>query len=83
MPLDPPRELARNLCSVVRVVGAGFGAVAACGWIAERALSLQNPVAPVVDFVFNRALYIVALLAIVSTLVAIERRRASPRAVSP
>jgi hypothetical protein len=47
----------------IRTGGALLSGLAACGWIGERALGLGNPIAPVVDFAFQRGLYLVAFLA--------------------
>jgi HupE / UreJ protein len=60
----------------LRIGGASFAAVAACGWLGERALKLQNPVAPVVDLVFQRGIYVAGLLAIAAIVVTLRRRRA-------
>jgi hypothetical protein len=49
--------------ALVRVAGAGFAAVAACGWIVERALGWHNPVAAPVDGLFRHGPLVVALLA--------------------
>ncbi len=59
----------------LRIGGAGFAAVAACGWLGERAFRLSNPVAPLVDFVFQRGLYVAALLAIAAIVVTARLRR--------
>ena len=51
-----------------RVGGAGFAAVAALGWMADRALGWANPVDPVVDALAAHALWVVAFLAAASLL---------------
>lgn len=48
----------------VRIGGAIFGAVASLGWIAERALALQNPVDPLVNALAHHPVILVSLLAI-------------------
>ncbi|MFT3773958.1 MAG: HupE/UreJ family protein [Minicystis sp.] len=53
----------------VRVAGAAFGAVAACGWVAERALAVHNPVAGIVEAVFKLAPVVIAILAVSVTVV--------------
>ena len=52
----------------VRVLGAGFAAVAAVGWTAERALGWANPVDAVVDALATHAPWVVALLAAAAVL---------------
>jgi hypothetical protein len=54
------------LYPAVRRVGAGFGAVAACCWIAERAFAFQNPMAFLVRPGPPQALTLLALLALTS-----------------
>lgn len=53
----------------VRVAGACFGAAAAIGWMAERALNWPNPVGLMVDAVAHRAVWVAAMLACLSLLV--------------
>lgn len=53
----------------VRVAGACFGAAAAIGWMAERALNWPNPVGLMVDAVTHRAVWVAAMLACLSLLV--------------
>ncbi|MDB6077647.1 MAG: hypothetical protein JWO82_1394 [Akkermansiaceae bacterium] len=68
----------------VRIPGAIFAGVAALGWIAERALSLPNPLDAPVEAIATRAGWIVAALAIFSiaalaqTKVATLRQSRSP-----
>ncbi|QRN95018.1 HupE/UreJ family protein [Archangium violaceum] len=60
--------------ATVRIVGASLGAVAACGWIAERAFSIQNPIAPLVEAGSHQALAGIVLLATLSVIVAARSR---------
>jgi hypothetical protein len=46
----------------VRLVGAGFAAVCALGWILERAFNLANPLAPVVDWLASPPAWLVAAI---------------------
>lgn len=65
---------------VLRASGAAFAAIAACGWVGERALGLRDPVAPVVDAVFAHGRGLAALLAIVAVATEIRRRTAGSAA---
>ena len=58
----------------LRVGGAAFAAVAACGWVGERAFGLRNPTAAVVDSVFQHGPELAALLAIGAVGMEIRRR---------
>ena len=58
----------------VRVAGACFGAAAAIGWMAERALNWPNPVGLMVDAVAHRAVWVAAMLACLSLLVTAWQR---------
>lgn len=51
-----------------RVLGACFAAVAAAGWMADRALGWANPIDPVVDALASHALWIVTLLAVAAVI---------------
>jgi hypothetical protein len=57
----------------LRVAGAGFAAVAAIGWIVERALGWRNPMNALVDGLFHRGPLAVALLAGASILTLLSR----------
>jgi len=48
----------------VRLLGASISAVAACGWVAERALGLSNPVGPWVEQASHHAGWAFSLLAV-------------------
>jgi len=54
---------------VVRTGGALFGAVAASGWIAERALGLATPIPGIVEAVAAHATWIVVALALLAVAV--------------
>ena len=54
--------------SAFRMLGAGFAAAAAVGWIAERALDCNNPVGPVVDVLATHAFWVVATLAVTAVI---------------
>ena len=71
------------LYSVVRIGGAVVAAVAACGWIAERAMGIANPVAPVIEYATARPIAGVVLLAAASVMVEIGRRRSGSFAAKP
>jgi hypothetical protein len=58
----------------VRVAGACFGAAAAIGWMAERALNWPNRVGLMVDAVAHRAVWVAAMLACLSLLVTAWQR---------
>lgn len=66
----------------VRVLGAGFAAVAATGWMAERALGWANPVNPAVDALAAHALWVVALLAVASVLAKVVQAMSQQRGVA-
>lgn len=53
---------------VFRVLGACFAAVAATGWMAERALGWANPIDPAVDAVASHALWVVTLLTVAAVI---------------
>ena len=44
----------------LRITGACFGAAAAIGWMAERALNWPNPVGSIVDTLAHRAVWVAA-----------------------
>jgi hypothetical protein len=67
---------------VVRVLGAGFAAVAAAGWTAERALGWANPVDAVVDALAAHASWVVALLAAASVLAKLAQAISQQRGVA-
>lgn len=52
--------------SPVRIGGAIFSAMAALGWIADRAFSMRNPIEPLVNGLASHALWIVAVLAAIA-----------------
>ncbi|MFO1511662.1 MAG: HupE/UreJ family protein [Verrucomicrobiota bacterium] len=52
----------------VRVGGAIFGAVASLGWIAQRALAIQNPIEPLVNTLAHHPLMLVSALALAALL---------------
>jgi len=54
---------ATRLYPAVRVTGALAAGLAAIGWIAERAVGIRNPFAPVVEALATRGWYLVAALA--------------------
>jgi hypothetical protein len=56
----------------IRVAGAGFGAVAAGGWLVERTLGWPNPIGPAVEFAFARGPYLIGLVAL-AALCAVRR----------
>lgn len=61
--------LARTeLYSPVRIFGAAFGAVAALGWLAERAFHWPNPLNAVVAALANHSLWLVGTLATLALL---------------
>lgn len=65
----------------VRVVGAGFGAIASLGWIAERGLAVPNPVGPLVNGLAQHPLVLVGGLAALATIATVWqawRQPASP-----
>lgn len=69
---------------VFRVLGAAFAAVAAVGWIADRAMGLPDLVDPVVDVLAAHLLRILAFLAFMSVLAkAAERARVRGNMPSP
>ncbi|APR75733.1 Membrane protein [Minicystis rosea] len=63
-----------RLYAPLRISGAAFAGVAACGWIAERALARHNPIAALADTALRRAPFIVAALALISLTVAAGSR---------
>ncbi len=67
---------------VVRVLGAGFAAVAAAGWTAERALGWANPVDAVVNALAAHALWVVALLAAAAVLAKVAQAISQQRGVA-
>ena len=70
----------------VRVAGAAFAASCAAGWVAERAFSLANPLAPVVDVLAPPPAWCVAAVAVASTACAVAlawRRFRASRAPAP
>jgi hypothetical protein len=58
----------------LRVGGAAFAALAAAGWVGERAFGLRNPMSPVVDSVFQHGLAAAGLLAIAALTLEIRTR---------
>lgn len=52
--------------SPVRIGGAIFGAVAALGWIAERALAVRNPIEPLVNALANHPMILLSALATIA-----------------
>ena len=69
--------------AVVRLAGAAFAAECAAGWVAERALSLPNPLAPVVDALAPPPAWAAAALALASLACAVVLvRRAGVRTSS-
>ena len=67
---------------VARVLGAGFAAVAATGWVAERALGWPNPVDAVVDALAAHALWVVALFAAAAVLAKVAQAISQQRGVA-
>lgn len=67
----------------LRISGACLGAVAACGWLAERAFGLQTPVPPVVEAAAAHAVWGVGALAIVALAGSISARRSARQGVQP
>ena len=65
--------------TVLRVGGAAFSAVAACGWVGERAFGLRNPAAPAVDALFQHGIVVVALLAFAAAVVTLRGRLSDAR----
>lgn len=55
-----------KLYTAIRLTGAGFGGIAALGWIANRAFSLPNPIEPAVETIARHALWLIPILAIIS-----------------
>jgi hypothetical protein len=47
----------------VRILGAGFGAIAAGGWIVERTLDWPNPIGPLADGLGQHPVITIAVLA--------------------
>ncbi|HEX7977191.1 MAG TPA: HupE/UreJ family protein [Gemmatimonadaceae bacterium] len=62
----------------LRVCGAGAGAVAALGWIGERAFGMANPIGPLVDAAASHGPLLIAALA-ATALLAEWRVRFVPR----
>ena len=60
-----------------RVAGACLTGVAALGWVAERALGWNNPVAPLVEQAAAHAVWAVAGLAVLSLIAFLARNRAA------
>jgi hypothetical protein len=50
----------------VRICGAVFGAVAALGWIAERAFAVRNPVEPLINTLAQHPVVLVSALAVLA-----------------
>ena len=67
----------------LRIAGACFGAAAAIGWMAERALNWPNPVGSMVDTVAHRAVWVAAMLACLSLLVTTWQRARRMSATRP
>jgi HupE / UreJ protein len=67
----------------LRIAGACFGAAAAIGWMAERALNWPNPVGSMVDTVAHRAVLVAAMLACMSLLVTAWQRARRMSATRP
>ena len=70
--------LARTcLYAPFRVVGACLAGVAAAAWFMERALGWNNPVAPFVEWTASHALWIVAVLSVLSIIAFLALNRAA------
>ena len=62
----------------VRLVGAGFAAACAVGWILERAFELTNPLAPVVNWLAAPPAWLVATVCVGSALSVVPVLRSMP-----
>lgn len=69
--------------SSFRIFGSAFAAVAAIGWIAERAFHFSNPVDAVVTSVAHHPLALLASLACVTLLAIRTTSSATPRTCDP
>jgi hypothetical protein len=65
--------------ALFRIAGAGFAAVAAVGWMADRALGWSNPIDPAVDMLAAHSGWLVAGLAAASILGKALQMLARPR----
>jgi hypothetical protein len=63
----------------VRMWGAGFSGLAACGWVAERGWGVQNPFAWLVELAAENALALAGILAFAALYVTIRGSRARLR----
>lgn len=66
--------------SPVRIAGAVLGGLASLGWVAERALGVQNPLEPLVNAASRHPLLLLAVLAVTALLATAwqEVRKPSP-----
>lgn len=66
----------------VRVAGALFGAVAACGWLAQRLFALETPIPALVERAAAQAPYVALALALAALLLTAARRRTLTQSVN-
>ncbi len=62
-----------------RIIAASITGIAALGWMAERALGWNNPVAPLVEIAATHALWLVVGLAALSVIMALCERHTPAR----
>jgi hypothetical protein len=69
----------------IRTMGAAITGIAAAGWFAERALGWANPIAPLVEAVAGKPLWLLAGLVVLSVAVTVAENARNPirRSVEP
>jgi hypothetical protein len=63
----------------LRIAGAALTGIAAAAWFAERALGWSNPIAPVVETVASHALWLLAGLAALTVVAAVDEMNSRKR----
>ena len=62
-----------------RIAGAALTGIAAAAWFTERALGWANPIAPLVDAIASHALWLLAGLAVLTVVAAVDEMNAMRR----